>query len=104
MIGNKCQQNFITIKECYAKHDELLKRNRGLENEMRELRKGLEVSSMNGRQVEKYEEEIKVLKGQLKEKDESIGKIKQQAEQWDHQNQYYNGALQHLGEMIKLIS
>ena len=56
MIGNKCQQNFITIKECYAKHDELLKRNRGLENEMRELRKGLEVSSMNGRQVEKYEE------------------------------------------------
>lgn len=31
---------------------------------------------MNGRQLEKYEEEIKVLNGLLKEKDESIGKIK----------------------------
>lgn len=76
MIGNKCQHNFITIKECYAKHEELLKRNRGLENELKESRRGLEMASMNGKQVEKYEEEIKVLNGRLKEKEESIGNVK----------------------------
>lgn len=63
MIGNKCQQNFITIKECYAKHEELLRRNRGLEIEIGNLRKGLEVVGMNEREVKKYEEEVKMLRG-----------------------------------------
>ena len=51
MIGSKCQQNFITIKEFYAKHDELIKRNRNTEMQLMEANKVIERSIVASKQI-----------------------------------------------------
>lgn len=45
MIGAKCQQNFLTIKELYGKHDEIIKNNRALQNQINQNGKEKEVGN-----------------------------------------------------------
>jgi hypothetical protein len=51
-LGSKCQQNILTVKEMYGKHEDLLRTNRQLQGQVQEVNKHLEYNNVNQKQID----------------------------------------------------
>ena len=68
MIGAKCQQNFLTIKELYGKHDEIIKNNRALQNQINQNGKEKEVGNAYLKRIQALEDDVRKVREFAKEK------------------------------------
>ena len=68
MIGAKCQQNFLTIKELYVKHDEIIKNNRALQNQINQNGKEKEAGNAYLKRIQALEDDVRKVREFAKEK------------------------------------
>ena len=57
-LGGKCQHNVITVKEMFAKHEELLRKNRELQNKLVDKDREMDTIGLAQQKINSSEEKI----------------------------------------------
>ena len=92
-LGNKCQQNVLTVKEMFNKHEELIRVNHQLQKQLAQNKDYNQQNAITQQQIESYykiiqQHELKLeqTNKELKTKEESLANLSQQTEQQTKQN------------------
>lgn len=75
VLAGKCQQNIVTVKEMFMKHDELIRINRQLQAEIQEKDKMVQYNNLNQRQIDSYEGQLAKVKAEIAEKEDTVAKL-----------------------------
>lgn len=75
VLAGKCQQNIVTVKEMFMKHDELIRLNRQLQAEIQEKDKMVQYNNLNQRQIDSYEGQLAKVKAEIAEKEDTVAKL-----------------------------
>ncbi len=88
VLGKRCQQNVITVKEMFAKHEELMRVNRELQGQIQESKKMIQYNTVNQSQIDSYEQQLARIKGELEAKGDTVAKLTEMTEQLMESNKH----------------
>lgn len=95
----------------YAKHEELLRHNRALQNRIEEQARQIEAGGRLSQataeveaQLQQLRKEVGLWEERLRGKEAELAQSRDEAEQSKHQNKYLHESLQQMGDVIKLLT